>query len=41
MCSKALMSSLYVYLRIILRVFNIMTKNSGPAGDKAYFSASG
>ena len=32
------MSSLYVYLRIILLVFN-MTKNSGPADDKAYFSA--
>ena len=35
------MSSLYVYLCIILLVFNNMTKNSGPAGDKAYFSISG
>ena len=33
------MSSLNVYLLIILNVFNNMTKNIGPAGDKAYFSA--
>ena len=33
------MSSLYAYLRIILMIFKNMTKNIGPAGDKAYFSA--
>ena len=27
------------YLHIILMVFNNMTKNIGPASDKAYFSA--
>ena len=39
MCGKALMSSLYTYLRIILMVFINMAKNIGPDGDSAYFSA--
>ena len=39
MCGKALMSSLYTYLRIILMVFINMAKHIGPDGDSAYFSA--
>ena len=39
MCGKALMFSLYTYLRIILMVFINMAKNIGPDGDSAYFSA--
>ena len=41
MWEKALMSSLYTYLRIILIVFINMAKNIGPDGDSAYFSATG
>ena len=33
------MSSLYVYLRIVSLIFNNMTKNRGPAGNKVYFSS--
>ena len=40
MCRKALMFSLYTYLRIILMVFINMAKNIGPDGDSVYFSAS-
>ena len=40
MCGKALMSSLYAYLHIILLIFNNMNKNIGPDGDSVYFSAS-
>ena len=33
------MSSLYAYLHIILLIFNNMIKNTGPDGDRTYFSA--
>ena len=33
------MSSVYVYVCIILMVYNNMIENIGPAGDKEYFSA--